>query len=110
MWARTQVTKYWSGLEARVALDEQGNATAVWGGSFTISASFKPAGEAWQPNFLLSDYEHVTAQPAVTTQKPENATAVWVRTGEAGDFVQAVSYDVNTYKAQQDEEEEEEER
>ena len=48
-------------------------------------------------------YEHATAQPAVTTQRPENATAVWVRTGEAGDFVQAVSYDVNTYKEQQDE-------
>jgi hypothetical protein len=105
-WARTQVTEDWSGLETRIALDEKGNATAVWGGSFTISASFKPAGEAWQPNFLLSDYEHATAQPAVTTQKPENAMAVWVRTGEAGDFVQAVSYDVNTYKAQQDEEEE----
>jgi RTX calcium-binding nonapeptide repeat (4 copies) len=108
-WSRTQVTEYWSGLEARVALDERGNATAVWAGSFTTSASFKPVGEAWQPNFLLSDYEHTTAQPAVTTQRPENATALWVRTGEAGDFVQAVSYDVNTYKAQQDEEEDEEE-
>ena len=108
-WARTQVTQYWSGLEARIALDEQGNATAVWGGSFTISASFKPAGEAWQPNYLLSDYDHVAAQPAVTAQRPGHATAVWVRTGEAGDFVQAVSYDVNTSKEQADEEEEEEE-
>ena len=104
-WARTQVTDDWYGLEARVALDEQGNATAVWTGSFTTSASFKPVGEAWQPNVLLSDYEHATAQPAVTTQRPENATAIWVRNGEAGDFVQTVSYDVNTYKAQQDEEE-----
>ncbi|HEU5064498.1 MAG TPA: calcium-binding protein [Gaiellaceae bacterium] len=108
-WARTQVTESWYGLEARVALDEQGNATALWAGSFTTSASFKPAGEAWQPNFLLSEYEHATAQPAVTTQRPENATAVWVRNGEAGDFVQAVSYDVNTYKEQADEEEEDEE-
>jgi hypothetical protein len=108
-WARTQVTENWYGLDARVALDEQGNATAVWAGSFTTSASFKPSGEAWQPNFLLSGYQHATAQPAVTTQRPENATAVWVRTGEAGDFVQTVSYDVNTYKASQDEEEEDEE-
>ena len=32
-WARTQVTENWYGLEARVALDEQGNTTAVWAGS-----------------------------------------------------------------------------
>jgi hypothetical protein len=108
-WASTLVTDQWYGLDARVALDEQGNATAVWAGSFTISASFKPAGEAWQPNYLLSSYEFATAQPAVTTQRPENATAVWVRTGEAADYVQAVSYDVNTYKEQVDQEEEEEE-
>src|SRR5262245_4656050 len=104
-WARTQVTEYWYGLEARVALDDQGNATAVWTGSFTTSASFKPVGEAWQPNFLLSSYDNATAQAAVTTQRPENATAIWVRNGEAGDFVQTVSYDVNTYKAFQDDEE-----
>lgn len=108
-WARTPVTESWSSLDARVALDEQGNTTVLFAGSMTISASFKPVGEAWQPNFLLSDYEHVTAQPAVTTQRPENATAIWVRNGEAGEFVQAVSYDVNTYKDQQDEEEDEEE-
>jgi Ca2+-binding RTX toxin-like protein len=107
-WTRVPVTETWYGLEAQVALDERGNSTVVWSGSLTISASFKPAGEAWQQNFLLSGYDHVTAQPAVTAQKPENATAVWVRTGEGGDFVQAVSYDVNTYKEQLEEEEEEE--
>jgi hypothetical protein len=108
-WTRGPVTESWYGLEARVALDEQGNATVVWAGSLTISASFKPAGEAWQQNYLLSSYEDVSAQPAVTTQRPENATAVWVRTAEGGDHVQAVSYDVNTYKEQLEEEEEEEE-
>jgi Ca2+-binding RTX toxin-like protein len=107
-WASVPVTDSWYGLEARVALDEQGNTTVVWAGSLTISASFKPAGEAWQPNYLLSNYDFVSAQPAVTTQRPENATAVWVRSGEAGDFVQSVSYDVNTYKELQDEEESEE--
>jgi len=108
-WARGPVTDSWYGLEPRVALDERANTTVVWSGSLTISASFKPAGEAWQQNFLLSAYDHVAAQPAVTTQRPENATAIWVRTGERGDYVQAVSYDVNTYKEQADEEEEEEE-
>jgi hypothetical protein len=105
-WTRGPVTDEWYGLDPHVALDEQGNATAVWAGSFTISASFKPSGEAWQPNYLLSDYEFAAAQPAVTMQRPENATAVWVRTAQSGDHVQAVSYDVNTYKEQEDQDEE----
>jgi Ca2+-binding RTX toxin-like protein len=99
-WGRAPVTPNWYGLEARVALDEQGNTTAVWAGSFTVSASFKPVGEAWQDDYLLSGYDFASAQAAVTTQRPENATAIWVRSGEAGDFVQTVSYDVNTYKEQ----------
>jgi RTX calcium-binding nonapeptide repeat (4 copies) len=108
-WTNTLVSDDWYGLDARVALDEQGNATAVWAGQMTISESFKPAGEAWQPNTLLSGYENITAQPAVTTQRPENATAVWVRNAQSADLVQAVSFDVNTHKEQRDEEEDEEE-
>ena len=104
-WTRALVTEGWRGLEARVALDERGNATAVWSGYYLASASFKPVGEAWQDDYLLSDYDFLAAQPAVTTPTPENATAVWVRTGKAEDYVQAVSYDVNTYKEEQDEEE-----
>jgi RTX calcium-binding nonapeptide repeat (4 copies) len=114
-WNRVPVNATWYWLDARVALDEQGNATAVWAGSNTISASFKPVGEAWQDDYLLSGYDFSTAQPAVTTQRPENATAIWVRSGETDDYVQTVSYDINTYKeetdeeADEDEEEEEEE-
>jgi hypothetical protein len=115
-WNRSMVTSNWYGLEARPALDEQGNATVVWAGGFAISASFKPAGQGWQDDYLISGYDFASAQAAVTTQRPENATAIWVRAGEKDDFVQAVSYDVNTYKEQmedegeeEDEEEEEEE-
>lgn len=104
-WSSAPLTATWYGLDARVALDEQGNATAVWAGSDTVSASFKPVGEAWQDDYLLSGYDFPTAQPAVTTQRPENATAVWVRSGETDDYVQAVSYDINTYKEETDEEE-----
>jgi Ca2+-binding RTX toxin-like protein len=111
-WNGAPVTEGWDGLEARIALDEQGNATAVWAGSFLISASFKPVGEAWQGDYLLSSYDHYSAQPAVTTQRPENATAVWVRRSpeneEPDDYVQAVSYDVNTSKEEEEEDEEEE--
>jgi Ca2+-binding RTX toxin-like protein len=108
-WSRVLVSAAWYGLDARIALDEQGNATAVWAGSNTISASFKPVGEPWQDDYLLSGYEFSTAQPAVTTQRPENATAAWVRSGETDDYVQAVSYDITTYKEEADEEETDEE-
>jgi RTX calcium-binding nonapeptide repeat (4 copies) len=107
-WARVGVTQAWSGLQARVALDEAGNATAVWGGSATVSASFKPAGQAWQQNYLLSSYDFAAVQPAVTTQKPENATAVWIRAKTSDDQIQVVSYDVNTVKEQAEDEEDDE--
>jgi Ca2+-binding RTX toxin-like protein len=106
-WAGLPVTETWPGLQARVALDEQGNATAVWGGSSTVSASFKPAGQAWQDDYLLSSYDFAALQAAVTTQRPENATAVWVRAGTADDHIQAVSYDVNTSKEEAQDEEDE---
>jgi hypothetical protein len=111
-WIRARVSDGWSRLGARIALDEQGNATAVWSSSWTISASFKPAGEPWQDNYLLSNFEHYSAAPVVTTQRSENATALWLsrdrESEEADDFVDTVSYDVNTAKEEADEEEDEE--
>ena len=108
-WSRAPVTEGWSGLEARIALDEQGNATAVWCGSWTISASFKPAGEAWQNNYLLSGYDNYSVHPVVTTPRPENATAIWISRDsevvEADDFIRTVSYDVNTSKQETEEDE-----
>jgi hypothetical protein len=108
-WSRAPVTEGWDGLEARIALDEQGNATAVWCGSWTVSASFKPAGEAWQNNYLLSGYENYSVHPVVTTPRPENATAIWIsrdsESVEADDFIRTVSYDVNTSKREAEEDE-----
>jgi hypothetical protein len=103
------VSDEWQGLQARVAIDEAGNATVVWAGSFSISASFRPIGEAWQKDYLLSNYDDVAAQPAVTTQAPREATAIWIRSARSDDLMQGVFYDVNTSKQEQEEEEEEEE-
>jgi Ca2+-binding RTX toxin-like protein len=103
------VSDSWEGLQARAAIDEAGNATVVWAGSFSISASFRPVGEAWQKDYLLSNYDDVAAQPAVTTQAPREATAIWIRSGKSDDLIQGVFYDVNTSKQEQEEEEEEEE-
>lgn len=110
-WSRIPVTVAWRGLQARIALDEVGNATAVWAGSMTISASFKPAHQPWQQNYLLSSFDHATAHPVVTTQAPREATALWVRAEAEDDRIQAVFYDVDTAKqeAEDDEDGEEEE-
>jgi Ca2+-binding RTX toxin-like protein len=107
-WSRAPVTEEWYGLQARIALDEVGNATAVWAGSMTISASFKPLGKPWQDDYLLSDFDSPAAQPAVTTHAPENATGVWVQARATDDRVQSVSYDVETSAKEAEEEEDEE--
>ena len=107
-WSRAPVTSAWRALQARIALDEAGDATAVWAGSMTISASFKPVGQPWQQDYLLSSFDHATAHPAVTTQAPREATAVWVQAETADDRIEAVFYDVNTSKEEADDEEEEE--
>ena len=94
--ARVPVTKSWARLDAAVALDEQGNATAVWSGVATISASFKPIDKPWQDDYLLSHYDDFTIAPAVTTVTPRTAMAVWIRSGEEDDRIQSVSYDIDT--------------
>lgn len=93
---RVPVTQSWAGMDADVALDEQGNATAVWSGSATISASFKPVGKPWQDDYLLSHYDDFTIAPAVTTSTPRTAMAVWIRAAEEDDRIQSVSYDIDT--------------
>jgi hypothetical protein len=93
---RAPLTEYSFSSRARVALDEAGNLTAVWTNYGRVSASFKPAGDPWQDDYLLSGYDYSAVHPVVTAQSPRNATAVWVRVGEDDDRVQAVSYDINT--------------
>jgi Ca2+-binding RTX toxin-like protein len=96
-WGKGELaTGRWQGLQARVAIDDGGNATVVLAGSQTISASFKPAGEHWQADYLLSSYDVRAVQPAVTTHSSRNATAVWVGLGEEDDGIQSVSYDIDT--------------
>jgi hypothetical protein len=108
-WTHAPFAEEWFGGVPRVALDAAGNATAVWAGALTISASFKPVGEPWQHNYAISgDDFDLVEQPVVTTQRPENATAVWIRAGERDDFIQTISYDINTYKQEVEEEDEDE--
>ena len=107
--ARVPIAQAWYNLQTRVAIDEVGNSTAVWSGALTVSASFRPVGEAWQEDYLLSNYDDAAAQPVVTTQAPREATAAWIRSANDGDRVQSVFYDVNTSKEEHQDDEEEEE-
>jgi hypothetical protein len=86
----------WPGAQADVTLDAQGNATAVWSSDATISASFKPVGQPWQDDYLLSSYDDSATAPAVAAYGPQLATAVWIRAGENDDRIQFVNYDINT--------------
>ena len=98
-WNRASVSQNWYGLQARIALDEVGNATAVWDVGYAISASYKPEGKAWQDDYLLSGYSDesgFSSSSAVTAQSPDNAMAVWVRSNENDDRIEAVGYDVDT--------------
>jgi Ca2+-binding RTX toxin-like protein len=94
--ARVPVTENWAGLDSRIALDEQGNATAVWSGDATVSASFKPVDKPWQDDYLLSSYDDFSIAPAVTTQTSRKAIAVWIRAGDDDDRIQSVAYDIDT--------------
>jgi hypothetical protein len=90
------IAAFWPGIEADVTLDEEGNATAVWSSSATVSASFKPVGKPWQDDYLLSTYEDDATAPAVATYGPRVATAVWIRAGDTNDRIQFVNYDIDT--------------
>lgn len=90
------IAQDWPGVQADVSLDEDGNATAVWSSDATVSASFKPVGEPWQEDYLLSSYDFYAAAPAVATYGSKVATAVWLISDENNDRVQFVDYDINT--------------
>jgi hypothetical protein len=103
---RAEITAAWRYMRAQIALDEAGNATAVWEGSATVSATFKPFGKPWKDNYLLSTFLLPATRPAVVTHANANATAVWIRGTANDERIQAVSYDINTAPEEEEEEEE----
>jgi Ca2+-binding RTX toxin-like protein len=98
-WARADLSGYfYYGVRHKIALDEEGNATIVLEGGASVSASYKPAGEPWQDDYLLSGWDtQVSAvTPDVTAQSADNAMAVWVNEDDSDDHVMAVGYDRDT--------------
>jgi hypothetical protein len=90
---------------ARVVLDTEGDATAVWsawGGQHTVvMSSYRPAGEAWQKPVDISEEtgetvliagEHDADYPRVAVDGAGDVTVVWERsTGTDETVIQAAS-------------------
>ena len=78
----------------KVAIDENGNATAVWkwnvGGDWIIQSSTKPYGGSWQTNPDSLSQSGLSADvPQITVDAQGNVTAVWSELGLTNSFIQA---------------------
>ncbi len=82
-----------SALGPQVAVDPQGNATAVWwrydGADFIVQSAERPAGGAWSEPVDLSVAGEEATGPGVAVDPQGNATAVWQRSDGAKKRVQA---------------------
>ena len=106
-WTRVPIAASWGGLGAHVALDEAGNATVVWDDGYEVSATYKPAGEPWQDDYLLSGYNDDDEGywgSAVTAQSPNNALAAWVVGGANDDLIDVVGFDRDTSRLEHQDE------
>jgi RTX calcium-binding nonapeptide repeat (4 copies) len=86
---------YWGSAALEVAVDEEGNTTAVHQRSFW----YKQPGRAWEEGSLW-DSEEARVRTTVTTDKPRNATALSIGVGKEDDRIETVSYDSETAEEQ----------
>jgi hypothetical protein len=98
-WTRIPITASWGGLGAHIALDEEGDATIVWDDGYEVSATYKPEGEPWQDDYLLTGYgdeDEGYWSSVVTAQSRNNALAAWVVGGANDDRINVVGFDKDT--------------
>ena len=79
---------------AQIAVDKDGNATAVWlgydGSNLVVLASTRPFGGAWQAApTILSQPRQDASNPQIVIDSEGNATAVWSRSNGENWIVQA---------------------
>ena len=106
-WKRVPITASWEGLGAHVALDESGDATMVWDDGYEVSATYKPEGEPWQDDYLLTGYDEEDNgywSSTVTAQSPNNALAAWVRGDSNDDMIDVVGFDKDTSRLEHQDE------
>ena len=79
-----------SSIEPQVAVDANGNATAIWqlyvGNNWVIQASTKLFGGTWQAAIDLSPSETTSNDPQIAVDPYGNATAIWQRF-DGGDWI-----------------------
>ncbi len=72
----------------RIAVDERGDAMAVWASvsasGWTIQSAFRPAGGSWQPTVAVEPPEAGTAAPDVVLDRFGHAVVVWASTAGSG--------------------------
>jgi hypothetical protein len=77
----------------RIAVDERGDAMAVWASvsasGWTIQSAFRPAGGSWQPTVAVESPELGTAAPDVVLDRSGHAVVVWASTSGSGWTVNA---------------------
>lgn len=70
-------------VNPRLAVDPQGDVTAVWSSLNSIAANsvtraaLRPAGGAWQPKVDISDSSEAGNEPQVVVDPQADATAAW---------------------------------
>jgi hypothetical protein len=74
---------YESSQSPQVAVDPEGNATAVWerrldGRTFVIQSATRPAGGSWSAPVTISSGGRLNYRPRVVVDSEGNATAVWL--------------------------------
>ena len=106
-WKRVPISASWEGIGAHVALDEFGDATMVWDDGYEVSATYKPVGEPWQDDYLLTGYNEEDEgywSSTVTAQSRNNALAAWVRGDSNDDMIDVVAYDKDTSRLEHQDE------
>lgn len=69
--------------EPWVAVDADGNATAVWKTFDVIQAASRPVGEGWQPATPISDPEAEAYVPQAAVNADGDVTAVWMEADDS---------------------------
>ncbi len=82
-------------FEPEVAMDSEGDATAVWehddGAALLIQSADMPAGGTWQPTVDLSEAGENAVHPQIAADPGGDAFAVWARNNGSNEIVQGAA-------------------
>ena len=85
-----------SAREPQIAVDEAGDAVAVWkrsnGTNFVIEAATSPAGKGWSLPSKLSDGTQNAERPQIAVDAAGDAVAVWARSNSTHLVVEAATH------------------